>query len=579
MAQALPRFCPRCGTPTRANMHVCPTCGLPAEAMLSRSGNIQENNSDADSQEQASEPARIVPTSPYEQQDWQARRSPLSPSPDSQPPWTPSGQAQPSPRFSPAEPSQGPWDTLRDPAGTPDVEEFPTQVEQLPFPSAPAQNPREVSPHPISQHGIDEFPTEVGQQAFSSASARPSGDFPQKPISQSGIEEFPTQVGQQAFPSASARPSRDFSQNPISQSGIEEFPTQVGQQVFSSQPSFVPNQPNQWNATNNPPSMPGGPTPWSPPADQARPPALRPERKRRRGVVVVVVLLVVLIFGGGAYLAYSLTGGHLPGLSPSQSSIKTTKLNIPVTYAGMDITILNVQQAQNFLSDPQTANDGMLRLNLQEQNKTNAAISWNYSKSALLLSQGAAPIAPVYVKSKNTIAPGATETSIIDFPIANGGNLNRLTFQLGTASEAKQQVPLTGQAGVDRYGPKTSQQNGTLLYFGLNWTLTSVTTSLSIPGQQAPSGMEFLILTLKVDNTLSQEAITGSPFDYLRVKAGGQTVAPVDTTLPISFATGEMGKTGTATFLIPQNSSACTLILLSQDPGTSGQATTDFQVG
>jgi hypothetical protein len=118
-----------------------------------------------------------------------------------------------------------------------------------------------------------------------------------------------------------------------------------------------------------------------------------------------------------------------------------------------------------------------------------------------------------------------------------------------------------------------------MLYFGLNWTLTSATVSLSIPGQQAPSGQEFLTLTLEVDNTLSQEAITGSPFDYLRVQAGSQTVSPIATTLPVSFATGEMGKTGTATFLIPQNSHTCTLILLSQDPGTSGQATTAFQVG
>jgi hypothetical protein len=63
------------------------------------------------------------------------------------------------------------------------------------------------------------------------------------------------------------------------------------------------------------------------------------------------------------------------------------------------------------------------------------------------------------------------------------------------------------------------------------------------------------------------------------VKAGGKTLAPVSTTLPISFASGEMAKTGTITFLIPQNSTNCTLLLLSQDPGGSGQASTDFQPG
>jgi hypothetical protein len=34
MTQALPRFCPQCGTSTWANMHHCATCGLTVEAML-----------------------------------------------------------------------------------------------------------------------------------------------------------------------------------------------------------------------------------------------------------------------------------------------------------------------------------------------------------------------------------------------------------------------------------------------------------------------------------------------------------------------------------------------------------------
>jgi hypothetical protein len=116
------------------------------------------------------------------------------------------------------------------------------------------------------------------------------------------------------------------------------------------------------------------------------------------------------------------------------------------------------------------------------------------------------------------------------------------------------------------------------VYFGLNWTLSSATTSLSLPGQQAPEGMKFLKLALRIDNPLSQEAISGSPFDYMRVRAGGTTAAPISTTVPVSFAIGETGKTGTAIFLIPQNSTTCTLIMLSQDPGGSGQASTDIQL-
>ena len=291
------------------------------------------------------------------------------------------------------------------------------------------------------------------------------------------------------------------------------------------------------------------------------------------------MLAILLLLVGGGYFAFAALGGHVPGLNASQATIKTTSLNSVVTYAGATITVLNVQQAQNFVDDPQTASDGMLRLNLQEQNATNVPITWDYQQSARLIVQGKPALSPTYVKAKGSLAPGATQKSVIDFAVANGGNLSTIVFQLGTSKEAQLQIPLTGQANLNQYQPQTSKQNATLTYFGLNWTLTGSTTSLSIPDQQASSGMEFLTLNLTIDNTLSQQAISGSPFDYMRVKVGGQSIAPVSTTVPVSFATGEMGKTGTATFLIPQNSTACTLLLLSQDPGKSGQASVDFKIG
>jgi hypothetical protein len=503
MAQALPRFCPRCGTPTRTNIHLCPTCGLPAEAMLSRPGNIQSGGNDITPQGPMPESARIVPDPAQIQQGGQQYRAQGQPAPDSQLPWVAQGQPQSASRFSPPQSSQN---ASLSSTGIPDLEDMPTQVGQPVPPVA-----RAIWDAPLSSTGIPD------------------------------LEDMPTQVEQRFSPVS-----------PVVQ--------------------------EPWDSPSSSSPKPEVQAPW---AEPAQPPAYvsvpQPKRRRRLGVMIVL-LVVLLVLGGGGYLAYSLTGGHIPGLSPSQSPIQTTTLNLAVNYSGIDITILNVQQAQNFLDDPHTASDGMLRLNLREQNKTTAPISWNYSTSARLVEQGTPAIAPVYVRSQGNIVPGATQNSIIDFPIANGGNLNRLVFQLGTTSQAQIQIPLTSQAKLDQYQPRTNQQNGTMLYFGLNWTLTSATTSLSIPGEQAPSGMEFLVLTLKVDNTLSQEAITGSPFDYIRVEVGGKTVGPVDTSLPISFATGEMGETGTATFLVPQKSSLCTLILLSQDPGDSGQASTDFQI-
>jgi hypothetical protein len=87
--------------------------------------------------------------------------------------------------------------------------------------------------------------------------------------------------------------------------------------------------------------------------------------------------------------------------------------------------------------------------------------------------------------------------------------------------------------------------------------------------------MMYIVVTLQVDNTLSQQAITGSPFDYARLKAGNTTSAPKFTDLPVSFDTGVKGKSGTITFLVPGNSTTFTLIFLPQSG--ANQATTDFQ--
>lgn len=472
MAQALPRYCPRCGTPTRADMQFCATCTLPVEAMLSHPGDRQ--SSPGDYHEAAPEGA-VAPTPWRMQQGDAAYSAPQSPRPQGfQPGWSMPGEPpMAAPQFPPISPL---------PAGAGDW-------------NAPAN--------------------QAMQQPWSMST-------------------------QQAAPSAWNAPD----------------------------PAYPANNPAAQAA------------PWSNQAEPFLPPAQTPRpRGRLRAGRIFLVLLILLLLAGGGVFAFSALGGHLPGLNATQATIKTTSLNSTVTYAGATITLLNVQQAQNFVDDPQTASDGMLRLTLQEQNPTTVPITWNYNQSARLLVQGKSALAPTYIKTSGTLAPGVSRQSVIDFAIANGGNLNNLTFQLGTAKEAQMQIPLHGQANLSQYQPKTSTQNGTLTYFGLSWTLTGATTSLSVAGQQAGSGMEFLTLNLTIDNTLSQEAISGSPFDYMRVKAGDQTVAPISTTVPVSFATGDTGKKGTATFLVPQNSTTCTLLMLSQDPGTSGQAKLDFQIG
>ena len=480
MAEALPRYCPRCGTPTREDMQYCSTCELPVEAMLRHPGNPQYNSGDYND---AAPQGAIVPTSRQAQQGNDPYFSPQTRrSQDFQPGWSLPGEPARPPQPPPISPFAA-GNALNDPNG---------------------QQPWSAQPDPWSV-----------------------------PAPQSPPDAWNA--------SASAYPP----QNPAAQA------------PWGGQPQ------SSWNDQAQAP-LPQGQAP-------------RPRGKLRAGRIFLVLFILLLLAGGGVF-AYSALGGHVPGLSASQATIKTTSLNSSVTYAGATVTILSVDQAQNFIDDPHTASDGMLRLHLQEQNTTDVPITWDYTQSAQLIVQGKPVLTPTYVNSKGSIPPGATQKSVVDFAVANGGNLSTLVFQLGTSKEAQMQIPLNGQGNLSQYQPRTSKQNGTLSYFGLNWTLTSATTNWSIPGQQASNGMEFLTLNLSIDNPLAQQAISGSPFDYMRVKANGKTAAPISTNIPVSFASGTTGKQGTATFLIPQNSTTCTLLMLSQDPGASVQAKLDFQM-
>ncbi len=334
-----------------------------------------------------------------------------------------------------------------------------------------------------------------------------------------------------------------------------------------SQSSRQPDQlPSSWRIT-------GSPAPITAPSYP-----LRRKFFGRAGLALVVLLLLVLL-GGGGYLGALALGFHLPGFlggSVTQPPVTTTQINSTVTYAGADITILTAQQSQSFINDPNTTTTGMVRLNIQEQNKTTVKVSWLYNDIARLLLPGKTLVAPVYVQAKVGLAPEATQKGVLDFSVPTNDKISQLTLRLGAANEAQLDIPLTGHTDLGKYNPKSVQLNGQLLYLGLNWTLVKAMSQLSVAGQQASKGMTYVIVTLKVDNPLSQQAIPGSPFDYARLKAGTITSSPKYTDLPVSFATGETGQSGTITFLVPQSGKAFTLILLPQ--GGANQAATDFQL-
>jgi len=253
-------------------------------------------------------------------------------------------------------------------------------------------------------------------------------------------------------------------------------------------------------------------------------------------------------------------------------------INSSVPYAGVDITIVNAQQSQSFIDDPNSSTAGIVRLNLREQNNTAFKVSWSYQNIARLILPNKSIVSPIYVKAKVGIAPGTSQTSVVDFAVPVSDHIGQLTLMLGATNEAQMLIPLTGNANLNKYQPKTINLNGQMQYFGLNWTLTAATSSLSLDGQQAASGMRYITVKLSVDSTLSQLAITGSPYDYIRLKFGNTTASPRNTTLPVSFGAGATGEAGTVSFLVPQNTKSFTLILLAQRQSGSDQASSNFQL-
>ena len=360
---------------------------------------------------------------------------------------------------------------------------------------------------------------------------------------------------------------------------------------WSALPSSAQQQPAQWAASpasvQQPSQWPALPsTPQSPQmAQQSQAPQFTPrptfspaQPSQRRGNkrlgLVLVLVLILFLLGAAGYLGWSALSNSI------QPTITTSTLNSTLPYAGIDVTVLNVQQSQRFLDDPRSATDGMLRVHFQAQNKVTVPVNLAYSHIAYLVLPGGKVEAPTYVKSDVSVAPGATQTSAVDFAVPQTMKIDQLTLRLGAANEAQVDLPLTGHDDTAQYAPKTVNINKKVPgeYLGLDWSLVSAISQLSVPGQQASKGMRYVIVTLKVDNTLTQTAIAGSPYDYIRLKAGDVTATPTDTTLPVSFDATTNGKTGTVTFLVPQNATTLTFMLVPQNQGGFDQASLNFQI-
>jgi hypothetical protein len=306
------------------------------------------------------------------------------------------------------------------------------------------------------------------------------------------------------------------------------------------------------------------------------PVALPPNRKRKIGRNSILLLLIALVF-----IIIAVAYGVLQALGvgkPTQASISRTAVNTTVTYASVDMTILNVQQSQNFLDDPNSASDGMIRVQIQARNTFREPVALSYKTITYLLQPNGKEVAAVYASSNAPIPSGATQTSNVDFTLPLAIKPDQLTLRLGTASEEQLDVPLNGHADTGKYAPQTVKIAKSLTYLSTNWTLVDATSQLSFNGQQASKGTRYVTVRLDINNPLMQSVILGSPYTYMHMKTSTADTVLMSANAPISLDADASGKAGTATFQVPKESSILTLTLSPPENSGFDPATAAFQI-
>src|SRR5712692_790216 len=344
--------------------------------------------------------------------------------------------------------------------------------------------------------------------------------------------------------------------------------------------------------------QPVSPTPqgYPPPMQNGQPLPVyaRPQKKASRGVLrlVVILLLLLLVLGTAGYFAFkyvssrgSSVGSNNTTSVSTSSPVKTTPINATVTYASVDITILNAQQAKSFADDSNASAPGVVRLNLHAvqtgvddiNNGSSIDQYYDYPSSFALILPGGSKVAPVGEKDTNGPTKKGNQTTWVDFPVSTAVNVNQLVLQIGKDTEAQLDIPLTGHADLSQYQPRQVSPNTSVQYAGMTWTLTTATAKLSDSGAQADKGKRFIVLTLKIDNPTSQN-VSAYPPDYVRLQFGGTTIAETGDTLPTPAA-GTSNATGLVAFLVPQENTTFTLVLLPNGvTGATTQATIPFQI-
>ncbi len=289
-----------------------------------------------------------------------------------------------------------------------------------------------------------------------------------------------------------------------------------------------------------------------------------------------LLLVGLVIVGLVTFAVWNWLNNVQNGINANQPSYTLSTLNIQRSslYAGLNVTLVNVQYAPSFSDDLVRAGPAVVRVNVRIHNPTSSAVAIACYDVARLLVPGQQPIAPANHNLKGTFAAGATQSGWIDFPATGKIELNSLKLQFGNMATHEQLVviPVSGAFNANQFASHTYHPGLTVNYYFkgwqipgyyLNYHLTSVDVQYAYNGAQASSGQQFYVLNFSVDNPNGVTVHPGWGNDYIRLQFSSLRT-PVDSTLPVEFKPHAQHVTGHVTFAAPAGLHNLTIVFLRQ---------------
>lgn len=439
--------------------------------------------------------------------------------------------------------------------------------------------------------------------AASQTPQRPLAPLPPEGFGEAGPTKLPSSTPSspdaETLPSSAPMPSTPGNSIYTASNETIAPPPPPPMPTYNSYVNSAPGGPQSYVQTTPPPI-------YMPPPAVGNPqvPSYAQKPKKSRGCLVSsIILLIVLVAGIGGFLLLrsrnsSNTGGNTPqatgttsgsttgtgagqGSTPTSNVSNTEQLNLQFTFASVNITLVSAQLANSFPDDTSTTAGpaGIARVNLQENNTTAGNPEYLEESTMLLALPDGTTAQAGNEKESISPAAGVNRQNWLDFPLNSQIGLNQLTLRVGEQSVNQMNIPLQPKADISKFQDKTSNPNTQFKYGQLNLTLKTATLSYSYADQQATAGNRYVILTLSAANNTTS-SISIYPPSYMRLQAGGNSTTPDSTTtLPYSVA-ANASNTGVVAFLIPQNTTSFTLVMLAQpdsSPAISQVAQT-FQI-